>query len=67
MNSLTNKRVLVTGACGTVGKELLAKLTQSERYNPIEVVGIDQDESGLFFLEQNYLNNPKASFYLCNI
>jgi len=67
MNSLTNKRILVTGACGTVGRELFARLTDSDRYNPIEVVGVDQDESGLFFLEQKYLKEPKASFYLCNI
>jgi len=67
MNSLTNKRILITGACGTVGKEILAKLTDRERYQPIEIVAIDQDESGLFFLEQNYLSDPRTSFYLCNI
>ena len=67
MNSLKNKRILVTGACGTVGKELLAKLTERDRYEPVEVVGLDQDESGLFFLEQLYLDDPRVSFFLGNV
>jgi len=67
MNSLTNKRILVTGACGTVGKELLKKLTDKDKYSPIEVVAVDQDESGLFFLEQLYIDDPRTSFFLCNI
>ena len=67
MNSLTNKRILITGVCGTVGKELLAKLTNPDLYKPVEVVGVDQDESGLFFLEQEYLSNSNTSFFLGNI
>ena len=51
-NFFAKKRVLVTGACGTVGSELTGQLL--EDYNALEVVGIDNNESELFFLEQKF-------------
>lgn len=60
-----NKRVLVTGACGTVGNELVRQLL--EDYQVGELVGLDNNESELFFLEQKFLNNPNAHFFLADV
>ena len=60
-----NKRVLVTGACGTIGKELTRQLL--ENYQAVEVVGIDNNESDLFFIEQTYSDYGNASFVIADI
>ena len=49
MSDWSGKRVLITGVCGTVGQEILV---QTLAEDPAEVVGIDNNESELFFLEQ---------------
>ncbi len=62
-----NKRVLVTGACGTVGAELVRQLLTDVQYEPDEVIGIDNNESALFFLDQQYLDDPRARFFIADI
>lgn len=62
-----DKRVLVTGACGTIGAELIRQLLTDERYAAREVVGIDNHESDLFFLDQAYLQYPNAHFFVADI
>jgi FlaA1/EpsC-like NDP-sugar epimerase len=62
---LTNKRILVTGACGTVGRELIRQLL--EKYKVKELVGLDNNESELFFIEQEFANHEQASFFLADI
>ena len=64
---LKNKRILVTGACGTVGAELIRQLLTSEQYSPEEVIGIDNNESQLFFLDQTWLDDPRARFFVADI
>jgi FlaA1/EpsC-like NDP-sugar epimerase len=59
------KRVLVTGACGTVGRELVRQLLQN--YEPEELIAIDNNESEIFFLEQAFQNKTQARFYLADI
>ena len=49
MAFLTGKTVLVTGGCGTVGRELIRQIV---RQNPAEIRVIDNNESEIFFLEQ---------------
>ena len=61
------KRILVTGACGTVGSELIRQLLTSPNHNPIEVIGLDNGESELFFLDQNYLTDPRAKFFVADV
>lgn len=51
------KRILVTGACGTVGCELIRQLV--ELNNITELVGIDNNESELFFLDQRYAGKAR--------
>ena len=62
-----NKRILVTGACGTVGSELVDQLLNDSRYNPSEVLGVDNNESELFFLDQRHLQDSRAQFYIVDI
>ncbi len=60
-----NKRVLVTGACGTVGAELVRQLLTE--YRVAELIGIDNNESDLFFLEQRLQNSKDARFFLADV
>ena len=62
-----DKSILVTGSCGTVGTELVNQLLNSETYAPKELIGIDNNESQLFFQDQNYLQDRRAYFYVTDI
>ncbi|QBQ55972.1 polysaccharide biosynthesis protein [Nitrosococcus wardiae] len=62
-----NKRILVTGACGTVGSELVRLLLEDPKYQPAEVLGLDNNESKLFFLDQTYVEEPRAHFFLADV
>ncbi len=66
MDFLNNKRILITGVCGTVGTELL-NLLLSSGYDPKEVIGLDNNESELFFTDQLYLNDSRAKFFVADI
>jgi len=63
--TLKNKRVLVTGACGTIGKELVRQLLEFQQVE--ELVAIDNNESEIFFLEQNYANKPGSQFFIADV
>jgi FlaA1/EpsC-like NDP-sugar epimerase len=68
MSSIINrKRILITGACGTVGAELVRQLLSDPRYDPDEVIGIDNNESQLFFIDQQYLDDSRARFFIADI
>lgn len=64
---MKGKNILVTGVCGTVGGHLVQALLSNEEYSPKSVVGIDNNESQLFFTDQKYLDDPRATFYLSDI
>jgi FlaA1/EpsC-like NDP-sugar epimerase len=59
-----DKRVLITGVCGTVGRELFEQLLELD---PAEIVGIDHNESELFFLEQAYQERSNVTLHLCDV
>jgi FlaA1/EpsC-like NDP-sugar epimerase len=61
------KSILVTGACGTVGSEFVRQLLTLPEYAPAEVIGIDNNESQLFFLDQQYLTDSRANFFVADI
>jgi len=63
---LRNKRILVTGACGTIGSELVSQLLENSD-TPIEVIGIDNNETELFFLEQRFLGDKRFIAFLADI
>jgi len=60
-----NKRVCVSGACGTIGSRLVRLLL--EEYGVGELVGLDNNESALFFQMQRYSGHPGAHFYLADV
>ena len=62
---LQNKSVFVTGCCGTIGQELVRQLLEEFRVG--EVVGIDNNESELFFLEQRFAAYKSARFALGDV
>lgn len=64
-NFFENKRVLVTGCCGTVGSELVRQLLQD--YHVSELIGLDNNESGLFFMENWFSKYTQASFFLADV
>jgi len=61
-----NKRILITGVCGTIGSRLLALLLDSA-YHPSEVIGLDNNESGLFSLQQRYIEEARCRFFLADV
>jgi FlaA1/EpsC-like NDP-sugar epimerase len=65
MTGFRNKKVLITGCCGTVGKELVRQFL--DEYEVGELIGLDNNESELFFLEQHHLQHGRAYFFLCDV
>jgi FlaA1/EpsC-like NDP-sugar epimerase len=59
-----SKRVMITGVCGTVGRELLRQLLAA---GVTQVIGVDNDESALFFLDEEHRNLPDVRFHLGDV
>jgi len=60
-NPWQGKRVLITGVCGTVGRELLRQVVERGAY---EIIGIDNNETELFFVDQEYDSYSNVYIYL---
>lgn len=58
------KTVLITGVCGTVGQELLRQVAAN---SPGEIIGLDNNESALFFLRESYAANPSVELFVADI
>lgn len=63
-NPWEGRIVLITGACGTVGRELLKQVTAQ---NPKEVIGIDNNETEVFFLSESYRAAGNVKIYLGDV
>lgn len=63
-NNWIGKYVLITGICGTVGRELLHQVVEKQ---PAEVIGIDNNESEVFFLGEEYSSNSHVHLYIGDI
>lgn len=68
---LTNKVILVTGAAGSIGSEIVRQLV---RFAPEKIVLIDQAESALFDFDyelkanfKDYLNQTSLEFVIANV
>jgi len=55
------KSILITGVCGSVGRELLRQLASTPN---VVVTGIDNNESDLFFLAEQYGSHEDVEFFL---
>jgi FlaA1/EpsC-like NDP-sugar epimerase len=69
MSFFANKTILVTGGCGTVGREIVRQLLE---HSPRELRIVDTNESEIFFLEQDLQNHRRKHPYcsttsLCQI
>ena len=64
MTAFRDRAVLITGACGTVGSELTRQVVS---LNAKRVVCVDNNETELFFLQENYKNNGTVRAYLADI
>lgn len=64
---LNGKRILITGCSGTVGAELARQLLSGLEYEPAEVIGLDNNESELFFQDQRHLNDARARFFVADV
>ncbi len=58
------KDILVTGGCGSIGREIVKRLLQ---FKPKRVRIFDQNESGLFHFQQELEGQQAARFLLGNI
>ncbi|MDA7612479.1 polysaccharide biosynthesis protein [bacterium] len=62
--TFADKRVLITGVCGTVGAELLKQVAAQ---GAKEIIGLDNNESALFFISEAYKGQSNVNFYMCDI
>ncbi len=67
MYDLIGKKILITGACGTIGSALARQLLSDEYENQVEVIGLDNNESELFHLANEYKGNSRCRFTLGDI
>lgn len=58
---VTDRNVMVTGAAGSIGSELCRQL---RALAPSRLILLDQSESGIFAIEQEFLQNPVAGVQL---
>ncbi len=64
MNPWQGKRVMITGVVGTIGRELLRQLVSLQ---PEEIIGIDNNETEVFFVQQEYAQYSSVHLYLTDI
>lgn len=64
MKLFSNKSVLVTGSCGTVGSELVRQLSAS---NVSRIICIDSNETDLFFQNEEYRGNERVTCHLGDV
>lgn len=67
MIEFSGKRILVTGACGTVGSKLIELLSDIKTDAPEEILGIDNSENSIFFADQHYQKDLNVNFQFLDI
>lgn len=66
MKPFFNKRILITGACGTIGS-MLVEILKNKKYGPKEIVCLDNNENQVFFSHSRYQDDSVISFISCDI
>ena len=67
MYRFAGKRIVVTGACGTIGSALIRYLVSDSSKFQVDVIGLDINENGIFYLNTDYRNNIHCRFRVCDI
>lgn len=65
--SYHGKNILITGVAGTVGKSILRELVTDSEFKVAHIIGIDNNESELFFVEQEFDSFSNTSFVMIDI
>jgi FlaA1/EpsC-like NDP-sugar epimerase len=60
----TGRTVFITGVCGTIGRELLGAV---QALDVGSIVGIDTNETGLFYLRERTRSDARVQLFLCDI
>ncbi len=63
-NFYSGKNIFITGAAGTIGRELIKELAE---FNPKKIIAIDNNETEVFFLAEKYKSNPAVHCFICDI
>jgi len=61
-----DQRILITGVCGTIGRRILSLLLEGECH-PGEIIGLDNNEGGLFSLQQRCFKEDRCCFFLADV
>jgi FlaA1/EpsC-like NDP-sugar epimerase len=64
MRPLFGKRVLLTGVCGTIGRELLRQVVDAEAG---EIIGLDNNETELYLLSDYYRTKRNVRIYFGDV
>lgn len=59
-----HRNVLITGVCGTIGREILRQLVTVCRG---QIIGIDNNETELFFVAEDYRAHPNVKLFIGDI
>ena len=64
LNKLSGKKILITGASGSIGSEITRQLS---KLSSISLILIDIDESGLHDLYNTLENKANCVFHICDV
>jgi FlaA1/EpsC-like NDP-sugar epimerase len=62
--SMLNRSWFISGVCGTIGRKLLERVAALE---PKQVIGLDNNESELFYLYEEYRGNSAVKLYTADL
>jgi FlaA1/EpsC-like NDP-sugar epimerase len=63
-SGMLNRSWFISGVCGTIGRKLLERAVNLE---PKQVIGLDNNESELFYLYDEYRNAPFVKLYTADL
>ena len=63
-SDMLNRSWFISGVCGTIGRKLLERVVKLE---PKQVIGLDNNESELFFLYDEYRKNSVVKLYTADL
>lgn len=64
VNKIENNKILITGASGSIGSEIVRQLN---KLSNVFLILLDIDESGLHYLYNNLDNRDNCSFHVCDV